>query len=141
MAFNPAIRTERTVVGEDRSWCATKRGWDTCRSITLDVSTFTDADNIDGRVIYSGIALGQITATGLYAPYDPDASDGTETGVGFLFTSVQIDDDAVATANDVFATLLYSGDINEGNLRDFGSNEGMVDAAFKVDVGDRFYWR
>lgn len=134
MAFNPAIRTERTVLGEDRTWLDTMSGWDTARSVTLDISTFTEAESVDGRVIHSGIALGKVTSGGLYAPYDPDASDGTEVATGFLFTSVQIDDADVALASNVGAAMIWEGIVIEANFFDFGSAEGMIDAALKVDL-------
>lgn len=138
MAFNPAIRTERTVVGEDRTWCATRLGWDQNRSITLDVSEFTEAANVDGTVIYSGIVLAKITASGLYGPYDPDAVNGQETAAGFLFSSVQLDNTDVALASNVGAALLWMGVIDESELRNFGANEGLLDAAAKVDLASTF---
>lgn len=138
MGFNPSVRTERTVVGEDRSWLATRKGWDTCRSITLDVSTFTEAENLDGKVLHSGLVLALITATLFYAPYDPDAVDGTQTAAGFLFTSVEIDDVDVAVANNVVSTLIWEGVIKQANLPSVGSAEGMIDAAAIVDLTPEF---
>jgi hypothetical protein len=35
--------------------------------------------------IPSGTAIGKVTATGLFGPYDPNASDGRQTAYGFLF--------------------------------------------------------
>ena len=133
MAFNPTIRTERTVVGEDRTWCATRSGWDTCRSITLDVSTFTEAENVDGKVIYSGIALAELPS-GLYGPYDPDAVDSQNTGTGLLFSSLQLDDEDVSVASNVAAAMLWEGVVTLSNFKNFGAAEGMIDAAFQTDV-------
>lgn len=138
MGFNPTIRTERTVIGEDRTWCATRLGWDQARSITLDVSTFTEAANLDGYVLPSGLVLAKITASGLYGPYDPDGAGGQETAAGFLFSAVQLDNTAVASASDVGAALLWMGVIVEANLPSVGSAEGMLDAAAKTDLASFF---
>lgn len=132
MAFNPAIRTEKTVLGEDRTWLATRKGWDTCRSITLDISTFTEAENLTGRVIPSGIVLAEL-ASGAYGPYDPDGAP-QDVAAGFLFSAVEIDTDDVATASDVGAALIWEGIIVEANLPDVGSAEGMLDANAKTDM-------
>lgn len=42
-------------------------------------------------VLYAGQALGVVTATGRYAPYDNAAVDGTQTLVGFLSRTTQYD--------------------------------------------------
>ena len=41
-----------------------------------------------GQVLRAGAVLGRITATGLYAQFDPAAVDGTATAAGILFDAV-----------------------------------------------------
>ncbi|MDR1206702.1 MAG: Ig-like domain-containing protein [Peptococcaceae bacterium] len=49
--------------------------------VTLD-HTAIDLDGENQRVIRAGEIVGRITATGLYAPWDKDASDGREVARG-----------------------------------------------------------
>lgn len=69
MGLDIGVVTRSFPGNEDRSWIGHRRGMDSCRSITLDVSTFTYPDHFALGVLQSGIALGQITASGLYGPY------------------------------------------------------------------------
>lgn len=48
-----------------------------------------------GSEVRTGAMLGKVTATGQWAPYDPDATDGTQTLAGFLITDY-LDGDTVA---------------------------------------------
>lgn len=68
------------------------------KTVTLDASKFPAGT--DGRKIAKvGTVLGKITATGLYAPYDPGASDGTEKADCILFNTIDLTDgNAVAAA-------------------------------------------
>jgi hypothetical protein len=56
---------------EKRAWLLSPHGTDpgTTPTITLDVSAFTAATHYPNGYLLSGIVLGRITATGLYAPY------------------------------------------------------------------------
>lgn len=79
------------VTGEnqDTRWRASSHGEDTARPGQLDPTKFTSGThyNLGGRtdnVVPSGVALGQITATKLYGPYDSTATDGREKLAGFL---------------------------------------------------------
>lgn len=122
-----SVRTETRQV-EDRSWLGSAHGTEATRSITLDVSAFTEADHYPNGYIPSGIALGRITASGLYGPYDNAAADGTQVLVGHLFSSVQVQpaDDTI----NVGAALFEHGKVVIANLPD---NHG-VDAAGAADV-------
>lgn len=82
---------------DDQSWLV-NRFADGVRTVTLDLTTFIGGDNEDkyfasvsdtDTVSYlkSGIPLARITASGKYGPYDPEASDGRETGVAGLLES------------------------------------------------------
>lgn len=41
-----------------------------------------------GQVLVAGAVIGEITASGKYAVYDPTAHDGTEVAAGILFGAV-----------------------------------------------------
>lgn len=95
------------------------------RSVTLDLSTFTKDEYFsttdkEATVGYvkSGIPLARITSTGLYGPYDKDASDGRQLQVaGFLDTLFKVEYTRTgmkATANA--ASMRYSCHINNDEL-------------------------
>ncbi len=74
-----------------------------------------EADIEAGSEVRTGAMLGVVTATGEYAPYDPDATDGTQTIAGFLITDY-LDGDTVAAQPGV---VLVRGPatIKEAGLR------------------------
>lgn len=109
------FRTTRAVTGEkvDTRWRASAHGEDSARPGQLDPTAFTSGThyNIGGltdNIIPSGVAVGRVTATGLYGPYDADAEDGREVLAGFIN-----DDSGVAlgsspsTAKPTFALLVH----------------------------------
>lgn len=116
---------------EDRSWLGSAHGAEATEPITLDVSTFTAGTHYPNGFIPSGVALGKITATGLYGPYNDAASDGRQTMVGHLFTSTEVQ--PAATTIDVGSALFVHGKVREANLP---SGHG-VDANGKTDVTGR----
>ncbi len=67
--------------GRDQTWLASDHGLSTGQTRTLDVSKFTPGThfNADTKVLFSGIGLAKITASGLYGPYDTTATDGRES--------------------------------------------------------------
>jgi hypothetical protein len=79
----------------DRPWLASTHGLDTPLSITLDTSLFTQGTHYTPpgvsqarNVMHAGLPLGRITATGLYGPWDKDATDGRATFTGVLLADV-----------------------------------------------------
>lgn len=74
---------------ENRGWLAGPHGTDpgATPSVTLDVTAFTLDANGN---IPSGTVVGKITASGLYAPYDNAAVDGTEVAKGLLFNTESV---------------------------------------------------
>jgi hypothetical protein len=100
-----SLRTE-TWGQDDASWLGSDHGTSMGRSITLDVSAFTPATHAPDGYYPSGLPLGQITATGLYAPFTPAGTDGTEVLAGFLLTSVALPADGTT---DVVGALLDHG--------------------------------
>lgn len=118
---------------EQRHWLGSAHGTDATRTITLDVSTFTEGTHYPDGVIRSGTVLGRITATGLYGPYDDGASDGREVAAGFLFNTVAVTDGDV----DQGAPLLEHGMVVQANLP---ANNGL-DAAGIADMSGRIVVR
>lgn len=117
---------------ENRSWLGSAHGTDATRTITLDVSTFTEATHYPDGYIPSGTVVGRITATGLYGPYDNAATDGREIAAGFLFNSIPINGTA-----DVGAPLLEHGMVVEANLP---ANSGL-DVAAALELAGRIVIR
>jgi hypothetical protein len=125
----------RTLYNEDQRWIGSGgiAALADADAITLDRSVFVAATHYPNNFIPSGMCLGKITATGLYAQYDDAAVDGREVAVGFLATSVVVDPNAAATA-DIVAALYWHGEVVEAFLP---TNHGL-NAAGKVDLAAKF---
>lgn len=121
-----SIRTE-TFGQSNQSWLGSAHGTSNARPCTLDVSAFTAGTHYPAGYFPSGLALGKITATGLYGPYDDSKSDGTQTLVGFLLDDVKAS--AVNTI-DVQGALFEHGRVIVANL----PIPSSVDAAGKTDL-------
>ncbi|WP_431941674.1 head decoration protein [Nocardia grenadensis] len=108
-----AVETLTGFVGENRSWLQSAHGTDPNANpgVTLDVSKFTEATHYPDGFVRSGIVLGQVTATKLYGPYDPDATDGRETAKGHLFGSLGVKGKA-----KVGGALVVHGFVNAARL-------------------------
>ena len=122
---------------EKRSWLLSPHGTEpgTTPTITLDVSAFTAATHYPNGYLLSGIVLGRITATGLYAPYVDANSDGTQTAVGILFSSVKVPNLSDLT-KDVGAAMLVHGFVAQSKLpiANAATGGGYIDAAGIVDL-------
>lgn len=84
-----SVTSRATGENQDTRWRASSHGEDAARPGQLDASTLTDGThyNIGAKtdgVVPSGLALGQITASKKYGPYDADATDGREKLAGYL---------------------------------------------------------
>lgn len=53
-------------------------------------STSTDSGNTDTTQLRTGLAMGVVTATGKFKPWDPYATDGTNYLVGFLLDEIDL---------------------------------------------------
>lgn len=129
------ITTENYQKGSDKSWIGARMGMNTMRSITLDISTF-DAEHVANGYVPSGIALGIITATQKYGPYDDTALDGRQVCRGHLFEEVKIVTSAAADA-DPGAALFWTGVVKLSKLPQFtgtGNLKGEIDAAAQTDL-------
>jgi hypothetical protein len=99
--------------------------------VQIDASAAADAGNTDFRTTYlrPGLALGQITATGLYKEYTPAASDGTETIKAILMQGVDLLDPFGNTKTEDPAGVLVcvKGHVVAANII-------LDDAAGRVDL-------
>jgi hypothetical protein len=106
----PRLKTDTVGTG-DQSWLASLHAVREARSGTLDTSAFTKATHYPNGYFISGLPLGQITATKLYAPYNSGAADGTQTLAGFLVFDVPTDG-----VEDLNAAILDHGRIYTDKL-------------------------
>ena len=96
------------------------------RGCIVDQSS-RDAGNPAGAVIIRpGMALGQIAATGKYAPYNASAANGTQIGVGILYEQVHVVDN-VGNATDASGIVVLHGLVDSSKV--IGA-----DAGFWADV-------
>lgn len=120
-----SVRTSQTLVQDDQRWIG--NGGEPIgkpRSILLDRSAFDFVTNFPNGHLPSGIVLGKITATGLYAPYGASPSEVqtvTVDATGGTFT-ISFDGETTAaiaaneTAANVQAALLLLSNLNTGDL-------------------------
>lgn len=131
-----SLRTE-SFSQDAQDWLGSSHGTDAPKSITLDKSTFTLATHFPDGYIVSGIALGKITATGKYGPYDDALSNGQNVLAGFLWTAVAI---RTTADKDPGGALLLHCFVVEAKLPLAGASTGTagrVDANGKADVAGR----
>lgn len=133
------ISVHRTVlIDEDRSWLASAHGIEACRTVTLDLSTFTEGTHFPDGLLRSGTALGRITGTRRYGPYAAnssevqtvtiDATGGTFTLTFDGETTAAIAENAAAAA--VQAALEALSNVNVGDVAVTGSAGGPYTVTF-----------
>ncbi|MER6330132.1 head decoration protein [Streptomyces tendae] len=113
------VLTTVTTVIDDRTWLASLDGVHEAQTIPIDTSKLTvgthytaGTQNQPRHIIKSGIPLGKITASGLYAPYDSAASDGTQILAGFLVAETAFTPGSTKTAG----ALLWRGEVQASKL-------------------------
>lgn len=122
---------------EKRSWLLSSHGTDpgTTPSVTLDLTTFTEATHYPNGYVMSGIILGKITASGLYGPYASGAVDGRQTAAGILFGSLKVPSD---TSVRIAGAMLIHGFVSEPKLlsivADAAAGGGFVTTAAKTSL-------
>jgi hypothetical protein len=87
---DPSIKTE-AFTPADQSWLASAHGTANGRPVTLDVSAFTAGTHYPDGFFKSGIPLGKITSSGLYAPYGASPGEAqtlTFDATGGVYTLV-----------------------------------------------------
>ncbi|MEU3656415.1 head decoration protein [Streptomyces sp. NPDC032161] len=117
MDLQPMTTTE--TVTADRRWLRNLHGSGMNATITVDITKFAAGTHyLPGTpqqpyaVLKSGLPLGKITASGLYAPYDSAASDGTEVLAGLLATDTHFN----PASTKVGGALLVHGDVDIAKL-------------------------
>lgn len=143
MPIDIQVYTETFLGNEDRRWLGVRMGTTEMRSITLNLATFTAAHVINGA-IPSGVALGKITATGLWGPYEAAAGDGRQlvVNVGLLYNSIPVGHPDLqgidfSNAGPAGTALFWGpGIVKTGFLPTSGlfggSLKGVADATFKA---------
>lgn len=131
MDIQPTTTSE--TVTADRPWLLSLHGSDTNKTITLDLSKFSETLHwVEGtayqpmRRLKSGLPLGKVTASGLYAPYAAATNEvqtvtitGSPTGGTFTLTFNSQTTAAIAynaTAAQVQTALEGLSNINPGDV-------------------------
>lgn len=109
--------TEVTRETAPREFLASHHGLDSAQTATVSKAAF------GGNSIEAGTAIGEITESGLFGPYDAAATDGRETAKGLTLNPVTFGAD-----DEAFVAYIVRGDVIEENL------PAEVDAAGKADL-------
>lgn len=149
--FQPMRTSEEATA--DRPWLASLAGVQDANTITLDLTKFVNGVHYEAgtpfqprNVIKSGLPLGKITATGLYAPYSGPTSEiqtvtvtGTPTGGTYTLTWSGQTTAAIpynATAAQVKTALENLSNIEAGDLTVTGGPHPGT--AMSVTFGGQF---
>jgi len=101
------IKTTVKAGGGDYRWCRTKNPSDFTVSGTVDRALLTAGTHYDANgIVPSGLALGKVTATGKYGPYDPGANDGRQILAGFQLDPEQLSYDFSGVTTTGYATAI-----------------------------------
>lgn len=114
--------------GDDQSWLGAAHGQDLGRSVTFDTSAFTEATHYPDGYLRSGTPVAQITASGLYGPYDGAAVDGRQNLAGFVLTPVKM----TAGGSDVGGAVFEHGRVVRANLPIAIDDAGAADVAGRI---------
>lgn len=93
--------------------------------ITVDITAFDPTKHYPNGVLFPGIVLGKITASGMFGPYDPAASDGRQTAVGINLGYPLVVSDR-GTAATALVQIMITGTVMPQNLP---ANNGLDTAA------------
>ncbi|MFE6872315.1 head decoration protein [Kitasatospora sp. NPDC057692] len=96
-----------------RSWLGSLHGTDQTETATLDITKFTAGTHYQASTdpaqpyyrVLSGVPLGKITASGLFGPFDPAASDGRQVFAGVVYDEALF----APSQTKVAAALLWHG--------------------------------
>lgn len=141
-----SVRAARTLVNEDQRWIG-PGGITALRdnaTITLDRSVFDLVTAFPNGVIPSGVVLGRITATGLYAPYGGRASEVQTINLGAATAgtiTITFDGETTgsvaynATATTVQTALEGLSNVNSGDITVTG---GPLPGTVTLTFGGRY---
>lgn len=132
MSTDIAMQTTNYQVG-DRRWLLSEPK--TKPNVTLDISKFTAATHYPNGFIPSGTVIGQVTATRLFAPYDPAATDGSQVAYGLTYADVR----AVRQNGSVAVKVGTGAVVNESIVSvarlPFQTGKGSLDIAARSSLG------
>ncbi|KMV23342.1 head decoration protein [Mycobacterium heckeshornense] len=129
MSTDISMQTTNYQVG-DRSWLLAEPDYKP--NVTLDITKFTAGTHYSNGYIPSGTVIGKITASGLFGPYDPGASDGRETAYGLTYGDVRaVRQDGSTAAKVGTGAVVYDAVVSASKLP-FQSGAGSIDAAGKA---------
>lgn len=100
--------------------------------VQLD-SGAVDSGNTPTTTLRKGLILGVITSTGLYADYDPTATDGTQNPVGILAEAVNMYDARAGAVRAKAAKMVYAGHVKAASLVN-------LDEYARLVLGPRCTW-
>lgn len=106
----PRLSTESYGAG-DQSWLGSAHGIANCRTVLVDISTFTAGTHYPDGYIPSGTPVAIVA--GVAVPYD--ATEGTTTGAGILAGHIFTDQPVVGT-KDFGAPLFDHGRVVAANV-------------------------
>jgi len=139
------IRSEGPWLPEDRSWLGSAHGTTATRTITLDVSAFTEETHYPNGFIPSGTVLAELSS-GLFGPYAGRTAEvqtvtitGAPTGGTFTLTHEGATTAAIAynaSAATVRAALEALPGITPGDVTVTGSAGGPYTVTFNRGGGD-----
>lgn len=139
------VRSEGPWLAEDRSWLASAHGTTATRTITLDISAFTEGTHFPNGFIPSGIVLAELSS-GLFGPYAGRTAEqqsvtitGVPTGGTFTLTVEGSTTSAIAynaTAATVRAALEALPGLAPGDVTVTGSAGGPYTVTFTRGGGD-----
>lgn len=130
MSTDISLQTTTYQVG-NRQWLLDEP--DFKPNVTLDITKFTAGTHYPNGYIPSGTAIGKVTASGRFGPYNDAASDGTQTLYGFTYGDVRAIRQNGTTASMVGTGAVVSGAVSVAKLP-FQSGAGAVDANGKADT-------
>lgn len=123
------LKVRTTDYSQDKpDWLGSSHGTQSADTITLDINLFTAGTHFPNGFLPSGLAVGKVTATGVYGPYDNAAVDGRTVMAGHLFKPVTVASDN--TTGKAMGALFWHGQVIEAKLP---TGHG-VDANGKTDV-------
>lgn len=121
---------------DNLDWLAERKGFDTCRPGTLDLSLFVAEHYPDG-FIPSGTVVGVVTATGRLGPYSPALANGLDVAFGHILQPARVADRMGNAMTRSAVAVLWEGVVLLSKLPNFlGAANGLgeLDANGQADL-------
>ena len=117
-------------------WLATRKGFDTCRPGTLDLTLFTVDHYLQG-FIPSGTVVAVLTSTGLLGPYTPANVLGLGVAFGHILQSARVADSRGNPFTRAAVAVVWEGVVLRSKLPNFlltANGLGELDADAETDL-------